>query len=249
MAEKKEEKKAAQQPLPEGEKPEYERHGMTKEQWEQLQGADPSDSQMPPVDMPKEDVPRDDYDNPYPGMKPAENAHQNKNLPAKAEDVRFQVSRLYGVPSTFLIMMGAPGKEQPFVTSAGLAIKADKKGVRAIQSDNIEEVKDDKGVFAGYRCTAYLWPKITEDDKEVLKLVAGLDKEVQKEMLKNLLVPFTAVGTATKTNTNVKMGMDKYMVELAQTRAINRAKRQFTAMGLTSIEEMPEYQGEESGDK
>jgi hypothetical protein len=40
--------------------------------------------------------------------------------------------------------------------------------------------------------------------------------------------------------------MTNYMLELAETRAINRAKRQFTACGLCSVEELSDYEGKEA---
>lgn len=186
--------------------------------------------------------------NPYGHEERAEECEPGTALVKKEDKALFEVSEHFGIDKNFLLMMGPPGHQTPFVTSAGLAYKADLKGVDCIQSDKITELKDEKGTVIGYECTAYLWPHVTKSDIEILKLAAGLDKEVQRDLLKNILKPYTAVGTATKANlSNTKM--HPWLKEMAQTRAINRVKRQFVAFGLTSIEEMPEYTGDEAGDK
>lgn len=234
-----EKKKTAQQPLTE-EKPEekvWEKHGMTKEQYEKLQGIEPEDKEN------MEQIMKEAHEEP-----PYPSAEKGELLPAKKEDVAFRVSEIYGVPKYFVLMMGAPGNEHPFVTTEGLALKTEKKRPRAIQTDEVKEIKDGTGKAAGWQCVSRIFPRITKEEIEMVKAAQSLAPDVQKELLKSLLQPYTAIGTATKENTkNPKML--PYLLELAQTRAKNRAMRSFTACGLTSVEEMPDYQGEEAGDK
>jgi len=152
------------------------------------------------------------------------------------------VAAIHGVPENCMILLGG----KPYVTSEGLGILADRRGVRAIQT-KIQQVNDKDGKLYGYECTAFLWPKISKAEVEVMKLAGVLDKDVQKELLKSLMLPFEAMATATRDNTKDKMR--PYMLELAETRAINRVKRQYVGFGLTSVEEMPEYENPvETGD-
>lgn len=155
----------------------------------------------------------------------------------KSVDTTFHIEEFTGIPREFMITMGEPGREQVYVRRAGLLYKAEKKGIRAIQVE-LQEID------GGYMAKATLYPKIAKEDIEVIKASQGLDPEIQRELLKNVLVPYTEYATATVENVKMK-SMHPYLRELACTRASNRVLRAFVACGFTSVEEMPEYVEEE----
>lgn len=177
---------------------------------------------------------------------PYEQAGQN--LPAKAEDVRFRVARMEGIDPLYVIMMGRPGQEKPFVTKEGLYKKADMKGYRAIQTEEKEVKYDAEGNPISILVEGRLWPNISKDEVELIKASVGLCPEVQKELLSQLLKPFISIALTSVRNMKMKE-LHVYMHETAATRAQTRVLRMFTACGLTSVEEMPEYTGDEAGDK
>lgn len=153
-----------------------------------------------------------------------------------------EVTQATGIPRGFIMLMGEPGKERPFVLGEGLLYKAEKKGYRSIQI-TIEELKDEKGGVKGYTAEAVLYPTLRNQDYEVLKHLPG-DAKVAELIVNEIMRPFKDVGSATMDNVKMKT-MYPYLRELASTRARNRVLRLFTACGLTSVEELTEVQVEE----
>jgi len=201
-----------------------------------------------PKEVSKEDIQKlaDMQGADEPSLGNYDSQEPGQNLPAKAEDVRFKVAEIYGVPKYFIMMMGTPGNEHPFVTTEGLALKTEAKRPRAIQTEDVTPILAD-GKPVGWRCVSRIFPRITKEEIEIVKAAQTLAPEVQRELLKSLLQPYTAIGTATKENTkNTKMF--PYLLELAQTRAKNRAMRSFTACGLVAASELRDYAEDESGD-
>ena len=147
-----------------------------------------------------------------------------------------EVTKVTGIPRGFIMLMGEPGKERPFVLGEGLLYKGERKGYRSIQIE-IEELGDAKGQ-PGFKAKATLWPKLRREDYEVLKHLPQ-DPATAKLVLEELSRPFIDYGTATADNVKMKTMMP-YLRELASTRARNRVLRLFTACGLTSYEELAE---------
>jgi len=151
-------------------------------------------------------------------------------LPEKKETI-FHVEQFTGIPKEFLVRLG----DEVYVRRAGLLYKAEKKGFRALQVE-LSPLPEDNGFLA----KAILYPKITKEEVELVKAAQGLDPEVQKEILKNLFVPFIEYATASPKNVRMQ-SMIPYLRELASTRAVNRVLRAFVACGFTSVEETPDY--------
>lgn len=152
------------------------------------------------------------------------------SMPEKKETI-FHVEQFTGIPKEFLIKIG----DEVYVRRAGLLYKAEKKGFRALQVE-IQPLENEGGFIA----KAILYPKITKEEVELVKAAEGLDPEVQKEILRNLFVPFVDYATATPKNVRMQT-MIPYLRELASTRAINRVLRTFVACGFTSVDETPDY--------
>jgi len=152
----------------------------------------------------------------------------------KVNEIILTASKMSGIDPHFIMLFHG----KPYVLRTGLLNKADKKGYRAIEV-KIEEKIDNKGKgeteYIGY---ATLWPKLTEDDYNVLKSLPD-NPDVTKIIVEALIKPFTDIGTASKGNVN-NPSMHKYLRELASTRASNRVLRAFTACGFTSVEELPD---------
>lgn len=152
------------------------------------------------------------------------------------DSMDFEVEEFVGIPRQFMIRMGSGENKNVYVRREGLLYKAEQKGFRALTVE-VEEIE------GGYKAEAKLYPKIGKEIIEILKYAGNLDPEVQKSLLKDLIVPYRDVGTATTDNVKMK-SMLSYRRELAATRASNRALRAFTACGFTSVEELSEYEGE-----
>lgn len=148
-----------------------------------------------------------------------------------------EVAKVTGIPRGFIMLMGEPGRERPFVLGEGLLYKGERKGYRSIQIE-IEQINDAKGQPLGFKAKATLWPKLKREDYEVLKHLPQ-DPATAKLVLEELSRPFIDYGTATADNIKMKT-MLPYSRELAATRARNRVLRLFTACGLTSVEELAE---------
>ncbi len=154
-----------------------------------------------------------------------------------------EVTKVTGIPRGFIMLMGEPGKERPFVLGEGLLYKGERKGYRSIQIE-IEQLGDAKGQPLGFKAKATLWPKLKREDYEVLKHLPQ-DPATAKLVLEELSRPFIDYGTATADNVKMRT-MLPYLRELASTRARNRVLRLFTACGLTSVEELEEAEIVES---
>ncbi len=126
----------------------------------------------------------------------------------------------------FLILDG-----QLYIKSPGLLYMASKQGYARIKVTS--QYDSDK---KEWNATALVFPKIPV---EVLQSFAGITPAVQAEILETQYGPTTGFGRASMEN--VKMStMHKFLKEMAETRAVNRALRLFTGYGGTSYEELPE---------
>jgi len=126
----------------------------------------------------------------------------------------------------FLILDG-----QLYIKSPGLLYMASKQGYARIKVTS--QYDSDK---KEWNATALVFPKIPV---ELLQSFAGITPAVQAEILETQYGPTTGFGRASMEN--VKMStMHKFLKEMAETRAVNRALRLFTGYGGTSYEELPE---------
>lgn len=126
----------------------------------------------------------------------------------------------------FLILDG-----QLYIKSPGLLYMASKQGYARIKVTSQYDADKKE-----WNATALVFPKIPV---EVLQSFAGITPAVQAEILETQYGPTTGFGRASMEN--VKMStMHKFLKEMAETRAVNRALRLYTGYGGTSYEELPE---------
>ena len=112
------------------------------------------------------------------------------------------------IPSEFIITL--QGKE--FITHQGLLFMAHKMGLKGITTELVTDADAETIVF-----------KAT-----VRMLIEGKDDDTYKI--------FTGYGDANKENVNEMVR--KHKIRMAETRAVNRALRLSTNIGMTSIEEL-----------
>ncbi len=120
-------------------------------------------------------------------------------------------------------------KGKNFVTHAGLLDEAHKKGLITIETDLINWEKDPIIVKA----------KVTLSEKTKEKDAEG------KEVYFN--TAFSAYGDASDKNVNDTVRLHK--IRMAETRAINRALRLATNIGMTSVDELGISGGKDEGTK
>ncbi len=158
--------------------------------------------------------------------------------PARVQDMgSFEVSAIPGIPAECVITLNG----RPYVTQAGLLLKAERKGgYRSMHAEITGEVMED-GKLIGYKARGYIYPHLSKADLEMVRALCTVPPELQARLMDEIGRPYTA--TATATTKNVKMApMHAYLKEMACTRALNRVLRVYTALGFTSAEEMDSYE-------
>lgn len=174
------------------------------------------------------------------GLPPAERQQaldvKAEFVPADSSDAapsRFEATQVLGMPKELVVNLNG----RMFVTQAGLLIKAERKGgYRSMHAEIVGEIKEDNKVI-GYEACGYIYPQLTAQDLELLKMVKDFPEDLRKDLMQMVGKPYTAIATAT--TKNVKMAaMHAYLKEMACTRALNRALRIFTCCGFTSAEEL-----------
>lgn len=140
------------------------------------------------------------------------------------------MAKQFGIPDELASMFFIVIEGQLYVKNAGLLYMAGKKGEFRIEfNDSYDKEKEEWTTIAEVRSA------ITN---ETLKLLAPLAPEMQKAVMYELTRPDKGVGRASKENVK-NQRMWPFMREMAQTRAINRALRLYTAYGGSSYEELP----------
>lgn len=148
----------------------------------------------------------------------------------------FEVGSVFGVPKELVVNLNG----RMFVTQAGLLIKAERKGgYRSMHAEIVGEIKEGDKVI-GYEAVGYIYPELTANDMEMLKLLPTYPEKLQDRLMEEIGRPYTALATAT--TKNVKMqAMHAYLKEMACTRALNRVLRVYTSCGFTSVEELDDH--------
>jgi hypothetical protein len=165
-----------------------------------------------------------------------------EKLPAKREKEKaLQIGNVtalattYGIPPELANLFFMKFDEGLYIKNPGLLHLANKKGYSRIEITDKHNEKTNE-----WEAECNIYPRIT---KELLEGIGKLEKENQTKMIDFLTKPTNGTGRASKDN--VKMTtMHKFLREMAQTRATNRALRNYTGYGGSSYEELPEGQTE-----
>lgn len=100
---------------------------------------------------------------------------------------------------------------------------------RGISSIQFDEKFDEKS--QEWESKAYVYPSIP---KEILESFKGIDLNNLKTIVEHFTMPTTGIGRANFKNT--KPNMHAWLRELAQTRAVNRALRNFISAEISEEE-------------
>jgi hypothetical protein len=114
-----------------------------------------------------------------------------------------------------------------YIKVAGLLYIAGKIGYQRIEIRKIEG----KNAYE-----ALIYPKVSLKQLEAL---SHLSPEVQRLAYEDLTKPTNGYGSASEENVKM-MDMWKFLPEMAQTRALGRALRNYTGYGGTTYEELPD---------
>jgi len=136
-----------------------------------------------------------------------------KDTTISNSEKRLEVSRLLGIPSDLVVMMG----DRPYIEKAGLLLIAHRRKKNYIEYIQTEPIKN-----------SY------ETNNEYALFKARIKIEGIKE-------PYISYGSASKKS--VKMStLHGHLDHIAETRAINRCLRLITANGYYTPEEMAEVE-------
>lgn len=123
-----------------------------------------------------------------------------------------------------------------YVKIAGLlALAVAKRPYQAIQIPVDSIKKNEQGEWSA---TCYVYPKITA--RELHEINTCADPVMRKQMWDYMTMPTAGYGRAGRDNVKLPEVRDKFLPEMAQTRAVARALRLYTGFGFTAAEEMQE---------
>ncbi len=137
-----------------------------------------------------------------------------------------EAGELYKVPAHFVIMFD----NRPYIPKDGMLWKLREYGYDAVDV----EIQEEEG---GFLAEARIYPKLRRTDYDLLSKVAETRPEDLIKVMEQLRRPTVAHATANKGN--LKPKQLKWMREMAETRAVLRAARVYTGMGLSTPEEEP----------
>lgn len=177
---------------------------------------------------------------------------QSNNVPAGKIDI-VEIAKQEGIPPTGITIMGG----RPYINVTGLDVKLRNKceaehltHVRT-EAKRIVEPTQENNLMAGYHAEIILYDK--DNLEKILLKIKDIPQEMQQEMLELYVHRFSAEGFASP-STCEGIGY-KYrwaggqkvkgevllenIIMMAERRATNRAKREATGTGLTSLDELP----------
>ena len=170
-------------------------------------------------------------------------AEQQKKLAEKKPKTEFfvkpvdEIATMFGIPPNIANMFFIEISGAIYVKAPGLLWMAGKKG------DFHNEVKETYDSKTGeWTCEVKVFPRVT---LVTMKELEKFSPDVQKTLIYSLTQPVTGIGRASKENVE-NTRMHKFLREMAQTRALNRALRVYTQYGGTSYEELPQAKIEQS---
>jgi hypothetical protein len=164
----------------------------------------------------------------------ARSAEAGRRLEVKDLATVDGLAERYRIPPGFILLFNG----KPYVTSEGLLIQAQRKGFRAIQTVPVREQDGDDPY---YEFEARVYPNFAPKDYELLLALKDQDRDLFRQVYRDLMKPTVARGYACRENVNnPKLVAQKQLKHLAETRARNRALRVYTGCGLVSVAETAE---------
>jgi len=177
---------------------------------------------------------------------------QSNRLPAAHINIS-EIARQEGIPLTGITIMGG----RPYINVTGLDVKLQNKcrdehliHVRT-EAKRIVEPTEENNLMAGYHAEVVLYDR--DNLEKILSKIKDIPQEMQQQILENYIHRFSAEGFASP-STCEGIGY-KYrwtggvkhkgevllenIIMMAERRATNRAKREATGTGLTSLDELP----------
>ena len=173
-----------------------------------------------------------------------------------------QIAKQEGIPPTGLTIMAG----RPYINVTGLDVKLKnlcqerKLELGGIEAKRIVEPTSDNGYLVGYHAEVVLFDR--ENFIKALGKIGQIDKETLQELRESFTYRYTGEGWASPltcegigyryhwvtVNGRHKKVKDEMLLEniimMAERRATNRAKREATGTGLTSVDEIPTEQPE-----
>lgn len=155
---------------------------------------------------------------------------QKKKTIAPAMNHIDGIARAYGVPDSVANLFFVEITGSLYVKAPGLLWLAGKKG--DFSTEMTETYDPSKGEWT---CVVKVMPRVTIP---AMRELEKFTPEIQKTLLWSMTQPVVGVGRAGPTNVEHEHSR-KFLREIAQTRAMNRALRIYTQYGGTSYEELP----------
>lgn len=167
--------------------------------------------------------------------KPIELTPEQRN---KGVVVR-SAAKTWGIPEDLGFVVGfvdtATGDVRPYITKPGMLWKLAQFHPRSVQT----RVEPHPTIEGGWIATAEIVRDLSDKDQEFLSRIAETkDRELFLTVFRELTKPTIATGSAYEGNLKEKQG--PWAREMAETRALLRAARVFTGMGLVTPEEREE---------
>lgn len=141
------------------------------------------------------------------------------------------VAKQYGIPAELANMFFMTLNDGLYIKNPGLLHFAAKKGY-----SRIEVISNYNEKTQEWESESKIYPKVTA---EMVSSICKLGPEMQKIAWEYVTAPTNGTGAAS--SKSVKMStMQPFFKEMSQTRATNRALRNYTGYGGASLEELPE---------
>jgi len=177
---------------------------------------------------------------------------QSNRPPAAQIDIA-EIARQEGIPPTGITIMGG----RPYINVTGLDVKLKNKCETEhlihvkTEAKRIVEPTEENSLMVGYHAEVVLYDR--ENLEKILTKIKDIPQEMQQQILENYIHRFSAEGFASPSTCEGIgykyrwVGGQKVKGEvllenifmMAERRATNRAKREATGTGLTSLDELP----------
>ncbi len=164
-----------------------------------------------------------------------------------------EIAKQENIPATGITIMGG----RPYINVTGLDVKLrnkckdEKLELVEIRADKIQDPTKENGYLCGFHAEVLLFDK--DSFQKALTKLKEVDRESLKELKDTFTYRFTGEGWASPATCEaigfkyewvngkkVKGAiLEENIIMMAERRATNRAKREATGTGLTSVDELP----------
>lgn len=152
--------------------------------------------------------------------------------PFEVKDAR-EIAEFYRVPHQLMNLFFIVINDVAYPKEAFLLYQGQRKGIQSIVVS-----KPTQDATGEYTCEARIYPKV---DPKVLALILQLPEKERRDYWEYYSKPTVEWGRASPKNVRMST-MQEWLSELAIKRAVCRALRLFSGVGMTSFEELPEVQ-------